>query len=474
MKTPILGGEYITRSTNAGANRCINLFAEEVQEGGKEPAFFSRCPGLTKKVTVGTGPIRGAIKAGANAYVVSGDKFYKITPSYTVTEKGTVDSGSAAASMAFNGTQVMIVTNPKGYIYNTGTNAFAEITDADFPGAVTVDFLDGYFVFNEDNSQKIWVTSLLDGTAIDPLEFASAEGHPDNIIAIKVSHREVWLFGEDSIEVFYNSGEVDFPLSRIQGAFIETGCAAPASIAKLDNSLFWLGSDARGKGLIYRADGYTAKRISNHSVETLIHSFESTIDAIGYSYQQMGHSFYVLTFPSADRTICYDVATGLWHERADYSGGEFHQHRSRCMFMFNEQVHVGDRLNGNLYVFDPDNYTDNGKAQVWLRSWRALPAGKNTLKRMIHHQLQVDCEAGVGLSSGQGSLAEVILRWSDDGGHTFGNSHVKSIGRMGETTHKAIWKRLGMSRDRVYELSGSDPVKIIIMGAELRATMANS
>ena len=474
MKTPILGGEYITRSTNAGANRCINLFAEEVQEGGKEPAFLTRCPGLVRKVTVGTGPIRGAIRAGTNAYVVSGSKFYKITPAYSVSEEGTVDSGSSFASMAFNGTQVMIVTNPKGYIYNTATDAFAEITDADFPGAVTVDFLDGYFVFNEDNSQKVWVTSLLDGTAVDPLDFASAEGHPDNIVAIKVSHREVWLFGENSIEVFYNSGNADFPLARIQGAFIEAGCTAPASVTKLDNSLFWLGSDARGKGLIYRADGYTAKRISNHSIETLIHSFGTTVDAIGYSYQQMGHSFYVLTFPTADRTLCYDISTGLWHERASYSAGEFHQHRSRCMFLLNEQVHVGDRLNGYIYVFDHDVYTDNGDPQVWLRSWRALPPGKNTLKRMIHHQLQLDCEVGVGLNSGQGSLPEVRLRWSDDGGHTFGNTHIKSIGRIGETTHKAIWKRLGITRDRVYELSGSDPVKITIMGAELRATVCNS
>lgn len=474
MKTPILGGEYITRSTSAGANRCINLFAEEVPEGGKEPGFLSRCPGLLKKATIGTGPIRGILRAGTVAYVVSGSAFYTVSSAYGATKRGDVAAGSAVVSMAFNGNQVMIVTNPKAYIYNITTTAFAEITDADFPGAVTVGYLDGYFVFNQPNSQKLWVTSLLDGLAIDPLEFTSIEGNPDNLVAIKVSHREVWLFGEDSIEVFYNNGAQDFPLARIQGAFIEAGCAAPNSIAKLDNSLFWLGRDERGSGTIYRADGYTAKRISNHSLEAIIQGFSTLVDATAFSYQQNGHSFYLLSFPTADRTFCYDVATGLWHERGDYSEGEFHQHRARCMIVFNGEVHVGDRLNGNIYTFDPDVFTDNGKEQLWLRSWRALPTGKNSLKRLIHHQLQLDCEVGVGLNSGQGEEASVILRWSDDGGKTFGNPHIKSMGRIGKFINKVVWKRLGMSRDRVYEVSGSDPVKIIIMGAELQATEART
>lgn len=474
MKTAILGGEYITRSTSAGANRCINLYVESIPEGGKEPGFLTRCPGLTKVVEVGDGPIRGVITAAGKAYVVSGSSFYSITPSLTVTKEGDVDSGSSLATLAFNGTQIAICTNPKMYIYNTSTDAFAEVTDADFPGAATVDYIDGYFIFNDPDTQKFYITALLDGTSVDALDFTSAEGYPDNLVALKVSHREVWAFGENSIEVFYNSGNSAFPFERISGAFIETGCAAPASIAKLDNSLFWLGSDARGKGLIFRASGYAAVRISNHSIETIIQGFDTTIDAIGYSYQQSGHSFYVLTFPTEDRTFCYDVSTELWHERGDYSNGEFHQHRARCQFVFNEKVHVGDRLNGNIYIFDPENYSDNGKAQRWLRSWRAIPTGKNTLRRMIHHQLQLDCEVGVGLNSGQGENAEVILRWSDDGGKTFGNQHIKSMGRIGKTKHRLIWRRLGWSRDRIYELSGSDPVKITIMGAELQATLAES
>ena len=468
MKTPILGGQYITQSANAGANRCINLYPEQVPEGGKEPAFLTRCPGLRLRVVIGTGPIRGTIKAGDLCYIVSGSTLYSINSIYTVVDLGDISTGSSPVSMAYNGEQIFIACGTTAYIYKVADEELVEITDEDFPGANIVDYLDGYFVFTEPDSQRFWVTSLLDGTAIDALEFSSAEGAPDSLVSLIVSHREVWLFGENSIEVFYNSGETNFPLSRIQGAFIEAGCAAKYSIAKLDNSIFWLGSDARGSGTIYRADGYTARRLSNHSIEAEIQSFSTIVDAIGISYQQAGHSFYMITFPTANRTFCYDVATDLWHERADYINGEFHQHRARSMFLLNNDVHIGDRLNGNIYTFDLDYYSDNGNPQVWLRSWRALAVGKNTLKRGFHQQLQLDCEVGVGLLTGQGEEAQVMLRWSDDGGRTFGNYHIKSLGKIGKTFTKPIWKRLGMSRDRVYELSGSDPVKIIIMGAELK------
>lgn len=473
MQTPILGGQYITASPNAAANRVINLYPEAVPEGGKQQGFLTRCPGLLHVATVGSGPIRGMLRSKGFGYVVSGNSLYKIDSTYTSTFLGYI-SGTGPVSMADNGIQLFIAANPLGYIYNTNTEVFSQITDPDFPGAVTVDYLDGYFVFNEPDSQKFWVTSLLDGTAVDPLEFASSEGNPDNLVALRVDHREVWLFGDNSIEVFYNSGALNFPLDRLQGAFIELGCLAAYSIAKLDNSLFWLGSDARGTGIVYRANGYTGTRVSNHAVEAAIQSFSTVSDAIAYTYQQSGHSFYVLTFPTADRTFVFDVATGEWHERAGYSNGLFHRHRSNCQMVFNDKVHVGDYLTGKLYQFSLTTYADGGEIQKWLRSWRALPTGQNSLVRMVHHQLQLDCESGVGLNSGQGEDALVRLRWSDDGGHKWSNYHLKSLGRIGETLYRVIWRRLGMTRDRVYELSGTDPNRITIMGAELQATEAGT
>jgi hypothetical protein len=509
MKTPILGSSYVARSVNAADARMVNLFPEIVPEAGKEPAFLNRAPGLKLEVSVGVGPIRGLWQLGNNMYVVSGSQLYKVTPAYVVTLIGTV-SGTGPVSMADNGTQLFVACNGPSFIYNSLTNVFQQITDPDFPGAVSVAYLDGYFVFNEPNSQKIWVTALLEGTLVDPLDFASAEGSPDGVVGLIADHNQLWVFGTNSIEVWYNSGNADFPFSRIQGGFNELGCAAAYAIAKMDNGLFWLGKDARGQGMVYRANGYSGQRISTHAVEWHIQQYGNLSDTIGYTYQQDGHSFYVLIFPQADTTWVYDVATQAWHERAGFANGDFTRHRSNCQVFFGTKVLVGDYQNANIYSFDLDDYSDNGSIQKWLRSWRALPTGQNNLKRTAHHSLQLDCESGVGLNGSmiaetiylqteasnflvtesddkliadqqtvviQGSDPQVMLRWSDDGGHTWSNEHWVSIGKIGEYYRRAIWRRLGMTmklRDRVYEVSGTDPVKIAIMGAELLISPTNA
>jgi len=505
MKTQILGSSYVARSVNAADNRCVNLFPEVIPEGGKEAGFLSRAPGLRLLTTVGTGPIRGLWTFNGIAYVVSGTELYKLTSAYVSTLIGTV-SGTGPVSMADNGTQLFVACSGPSYIYNSSTNVFAQITDEAFPGALTVGYIDGYFVFIQPDSQKLWVTSLLDGTTVDPLDFASAEGSPDGLVSMIVDHREVWLYGTNSVEVWYDAGLVDFPLQRIQGAFNEIGCAATYSVAKLDNGLFWLGADARGQGIVYRANGYTGVRISTHAIEYAIAQYGNISDAIAYTYQQEGHSFYVLTFPSANATWVYDVATQAWHERAGWENNQFVRHRSNCQMAFNSEIVVGDFENSNVYAFDMDLYADNGSIQKWLRSWRALATGQNTLKRTSQHTLQLDCEAGLfyGTSNTSAVLVaendlylitessellstetgitvpaapSVMLRWSDDGGHTWSNEHWRSMGTVGEYGYRTIWRRLGMTlklRDRVYEVSGTDPVKIAIMGAELYVTPTNA
>lgn len=467
MKTPIIGGSYTTASVNAADNRLVNLFPEKIPEGGKEPAFLSRTPGLRLLATIGTGPIRGMWQFGGKAYVVSGLELYQVGKTFAYKLLGNV-TGKGPVSMSDNGTQLFIACNPDGFIYNSSTKVFQQITDPDFPGAVTVGFLDGYFVFNEPKSQHVWVTSLLDGTAIDPLEYASTEGAPDLLVSLAVDHREVWLFGENSIEVWYNSGALNFPLERIQGAFIETGCIAAGSVVKLDNSLFWLGSDTRGTGLVFRVNGYTAVRVSNHAMETEIQSYGDLSKTFGFSYQQDGHSFLVLVFPGVAKTWVLDIATGVWHERAGFSDGSFTRHPANCYLSYANLPIVGDYKNGNIYAYDTKTYSDNNLPLKWLRSWRAVPTGQNTLKWLRHQQLQLDTETGVGIQSGQGSDPQVMLRWSDDGGHSWGNEHWTSMGAVGKYRKRAVWYRLGISRDRVYEVSGTDPVKVVILGAEIQ------
>ena len=509
MKTPILGSAYVARSVNAADANMVNLFPEIVGDGGMEPAFLQRCPGLKFHQTIGKGPIRGLWAhqtRGEDFYVVSGTEVFKLTGMDAVPIKLGDVTGTGPVSIADNGTQLFFACNPDAFIYDESTNTFGQITDPDFPGAVTVGYLDGYFVFNEPNSQKIWVTQLLDGFQVDPLDFVSAEGSPDGVVGILVDHRECWVFGTDSTEVWYNAGAADFPLAPIQGAFNEIGCVAPHSIAKLDNSVFWLGADARGQGIIYRAAGYNGQRISTHAIEWRIQNYKDMTDAVAYTYQQDGHAFYVISFPSADETWVFDVATGAWHQRSSYSArtvtegafdqigfskdafyatsfinpasasGKFARHRSNCQCNFQGNIVVGDYDNGNIYTLDLNTFTDNDIPQRWLRSWRALPTGQNNLRRTAQHSLQLECETGVGTDMGIGEDAYVMLRWSDDGGHTWSNEHWVSMGRIGATATRAIWRRLGMTqklRDRVYEVSGSDPVRIYITGAELLLSGTN-
>jgi len=474
MQTPILGQAYVARSVNAADNRLVNLFPEATPDG-QTGGFLNRAPGLRRLASVGTGPIRGLWQYGNYGYVVSGARLYRLDSNWNSTPIGAV-SGSGPVSMVDNGTQLFVAANPDGYIYDASTEAYAKITDVDFPGAVTVGYLDGYFIFQEPNSQRFWTSELLDGTQIDPLSFASAEGMPDNLVSLFVDHREVWLFGTQSVEVWYDAATTPFPLARIQGAVNEFGCAATYSVAKMDNSIFWLGADARGQGIVFRANGYAGQRISTHAVEYAIQSYGTISDAIGFTYQQDGHSFYVLTFPTAQKTWVFDAATQAWHERAGFANGQFIRHRANCQMFFNNENIVGDFENGNVYAYDLDVYADGTFAQKWLRSWRALPTNQNNLKRTAQHSLQINLETGVGLVTGQGSDPQIVLRWSDDGGHTWSNEHWMSIGKIGAYATRAIRRRLGMTtklRDRVYEISGTDPVKIAIVGAELGLSATN-
>ena len=519
----------------------VNLFPEVIPEGGKEAAWLQRAPGLRILATMGSGPIRGLWTFGGYGYVVSGTQLYQIDSLWNATAKGLIQ-GTTQVTMTDNGTQMFIAADQYGYIYNSSistlscdlVNGDATVTTSDtgniyvgqpisgvgipagttvlsitdgthfemsanatasgtgvsvlfsdfltaltspFAGAVGCGFLDGWFVFNQPNSQIFWVMDST-GTTIDPLYFASAEGSPDNLVTLIVDHREIWLFGTNSVEVWYDAGLPDFPMARIQGAFNEIGCLAAYSVAKLDNGLFWLGADARGNGIVYRSKGYSGERVSTHAVEWQIQQYPTLADAVGYTYQQDGHSFYVLNFPTANTTWVYDVATGAWHERAGWDMGQFTRHRGNCQMNFNNEIVVGDYRSGYIYAYDLNAYDEAGTIQKWLRSWRALPTGQNDLNRTAQHSLQLDCQTGVGLDGGvQGANPQVMLRWSDDGGHTWSNEHWKSMGQIGQTGYRTIWRRLGMTlklRDRVYEVSGTDPVKIAIMGAELHASPTNA
>lgn len=459
MRIPFLGGSGTQRSVTVNSSRTVNLYPVMDPEGKAQIALYGT-PGLTRFAETAAGDGRGLYEAAGRLFAVVGATLYEIAASGTATARGALASASGAVSMADNGLHLVIVDGVHGYKLTLATNAFEQIADEDWPRANRIAFQDGYFLINDVGSGRFFVTSLY-GTDVDPLDFASAEGAPDPLVSLLCDHRELWLFGDESTEVWYNSGGADFPFSRLDGAFVETGCAAPHSVAKMDNAVFWLTKDKRGQGHVVRAQGYQPQIISSRAVEYAIQSYGDISDARAYTYQQEGHAFYVLSFPSADRTWVYDAATNLWHERMYWDGAE-HRHRGACYaFAFSRHM-VLDHSNGRVYELDLDAYSDDGDE---IRAIRRTQHQAAQGKRLFWSALQIDCEAGVGRSSGQGSDPQMMLRWSDDGGKTWSNEHWRSMGQQGEYKRRAIWRRLGQSRDRVYEVVISDPVKRVIVDA---------
>lgn len=470
-KFPFIGGSYQARSRFFDTQRTVNLYPEISKSAtSKAIAALYGCPGTYLWQTFAGGAIRGMLPLGPGlAMVACGALLYTVSNTGVATQVGIIDSAATPARMAYNGSIVMIVTGAFGYTYVPSTNTFAQIASPYFTGADTVSFIDGYFAFNKPGTGQFQITDLYSST-IEGLNFATAEGSPDNLLSLLVDHRELWLFGATSTEVFFNSGNANFPFERIQGAFIEQGCAAKFSPAKMDNTVYWLAADERGHGTVQRAQGYQPTRVSNHALEYAIAQYARIDDAFAYTYQQEGHMFYMLTFPTANATWCYDSTTDEWHERVwrNPLDGSLNRHRSSCQMEFAGKTLVGDWENGNVYVLDLNTYTDNGGI---LPCFRQAPyVASDTNKWLFFRKLWVDMEVGVGLNGTvQGSAPQVVLDWSDDGGNVWKNQMFGDLGAIGKRHTRVIFRRLGRSRSRTFRLTITDPVKRVFIAADADA-----
>jgi len=472
-----IGPSYTLQSVNVDAQRCVNLYPEINQLGtGKERevAALNPTPGLTLRVTLATAPVRGIHRASTGAlFAVGGNVLYEInTTLWTATSLGTLKTSLGAVSIADNGDDVLVVDGSFGYGYTISTTTFAEITDNDFYGADTVTFLDSYFILNRSGTTQFFISGS-NALTFAALDIEGATSSADNVVGVIAYNENLYVFGEQSLEGFYNSGST-FTFTRYQGSISDVGCSAAHSIAKGAGEMFWLGGDSTGSGIIYKMQGFKPVRISTSSIEREIRLLTQTqiASARGYVYQQSGHIFYCLSIPGLTSTWVYDVVTGLWHERVYQSNGIEQRHRADCHSIAGGLSVVGDWQNGKVYTLDEGVYSDDSNEILRLRT--APHLSKNSLN-VFHRTFILDMETGVGLDgSGQGTDPVVIMDFSDDGGHSWSNERQGNIGKIGVHRSRVKWNRLGMSKDRVYRVKVTDPVKVVLIGADINIESGTS
>jgi hypothetical protein len=470
VKIPFVGPAYQARSLNADAQQAINCYLEMDNASPRAPVALYGTPGTVVRFTLGNAPIRNAITQADAAFFIAGNSVYVLIYSggYVATLLGSINTSSGPVGLASNGTEVLIVDGSAGWVATTTT--LTTITDPDFPNGVRqCTYQDGYFIVTGDGTEQFYINETPGvGTQWSGVDFASAEGSPDSTLTCISDHRELWLFGAESSEIWVNTGNPDFPFERTGNAFIQVGTAAANSVQAMDNTLYWLGRDTSGAGIVYKAQGYTPVRISTHAIEREIQSYAVISDAIAMTYEQEGHAFYVLTFPSEGKTWVYDASTGFWHQRAwrDPNLNTLHRWRPNCHIYFNNEHLVGDFETGDVYALDLDTYTDDGDPMLFLRATQCQDSDDGS--RVFYDFLTVDMETGVGLATGQGSNPLIMLRWSNDGGHTWSEYRTMSIGAVGKYMARARFTRMGQGRNRVWEISITDPVKRAVIGAYTR------
>lgn len=469
-----VGQSYVANSVNLNCQRTMNLYPETDESGyGKERTVMSliRVSGYRLLNGAGSGPQRGMfVTASGRAFTVSGTTLYEITDVDVPVSRGILSTSTGQVSIEENGVHLLMVDGTAGYTFELSTNTFATITDEDFPnGAKRVSFIDGYFIVDVPGTGR-FQHSDLNAVTWDALDDGEGESNPDYLVGHVSFNQGVWLFSAKTTEVFFNSGESSNTFQRVSGAVIDMGCAAAFSIQVIAETVCWLGQNKKGFGGVYAAQGYQPQKISTTAVDIAIQSYGDVSDATSWSYQMDGHSFYVLNFPTADKTWVFDLSTRMWHERGYFNNGEFSRDRIDCHIFFNNMHIVGDSESSALYKIDKNYHYQDISGANEIRWERTVPHVTSGLTNVFHNSLEIDMHVGVGLDGAittQGYDPQVILQFSDDDGRTWSSEIPASMGKLGETQTRVKFNRLGRSRKRVYRLSGSEPVKTIILGAEI-------
>lgn len=462
MRFPLFGFGQTGKSRTVTSESRKNFYAEATDKPDKTVlALYGRW-GLDLFASFGDTPIRGeGLQIGDFNYSVHRGILKETNNAAVFTDKGTLTTSAGVVSMCTDGNIIFIVDGANGYVYNTTTSLFTQVSDVDFVPAVSCAWIDGYFIADMRGStdKTDWRSYQwsIDGLAWGGLDFASAEASPDPIERVYNDNRQVIFFGSVTTEFHNASGNFEEPFTR--SATNEWGLAAKWSVCKIKDSIIYLGQNRMGKTQIIVLNGYTPEIVSNYEMSSIIDGYGDVSNAIGHSFMEGGHPFYVISFPSVSKTWLFDAATGLFSELT--SGIKEGQYRGLFSNNYLGNTLIYDFENGNVYKTNPDTYTDNGTMIVGELISRHM----FEQSYMFLSELWVDMQVGVGLSTGQGEDPQIILAISRDGGMTYGNERWRSFGRIGTNLTRAFWIRLGRSRDFTFKLRITDPVKRVITGA---------
>src|SRR3990167_1362188 len=456
-----VGGSYERPSHIVAGERTINCFPEPVPQGGKARGALVPVPGTPTFATLTDAPGRGIFAHDGRLWAVFGRTLYEIDSAGTPTSRGTLAIDGSPATFATNGdggNELMVTSGGSGYILDLATHV---LTTPLASGSSQCGQIDGFFISLNNATSTFRISDSLDGSTWSGVQVAQRTSESDPWTAMIVVGGELVLIGNKTGNVWYNAGLPTFPFAeRPEGAF-QRGIAANASLARFLDSVAWLGIDEHGQLGVYVLDGYTPRKISKPGLEYLIQQFNDDVgvaDAVGWTYAREGHEFYVLTFPLAGRTFAYDALTQQWHERLywDQAAADYTNYRpifhATC---FGHNL-VCDSAGNRIYRFSSTVYTDVGGTA--LRRARRCPHLANEHKKMYYPLVELECERGVGNAVAPGDDPLVALRYSNNGGRTWGASRTRQIGAKGEYDQRVRWEMCGHGRDRVFEVWQSDPV----------------
>lgn len=449
-------------SQNAGYRRSINVFAAELTKDSDPPAAVLPTPGLTLLCEIPGKEVRAIINIDDTyQFAVVDNYIYSLTinndsETASYTQLLLLGSSTGRVKWARNPTQVMLVDgSTSGYIITIAASTAATITDPDFVGGSDVVFMDGYFIYLEPNSARMYASALNDGTTFAAADVATAEGKPDKVVGLAVDKRELVVFGSSSIEFWYNAANATgFPFSRREGAFIDIGCISRDSIIPFNNTIAWVDN----RNIVSLLASYQPLPVATSQVTAKFQSVKTSSTSYAFTYESQGHVFYAITNPELRRTMVYDVGTGLWHQLADYwNDVGFIESNISVTERYRQTSLVGEKYSGKIYLLSDRVFTRGGTGVKRMFTTTNYTA-ENKLIGISSLELRAD--VGLGNVTGEGDDPYVELRYSNDGGHTWSDWIPRSLGPIGMYTTRIIWNRLGTAREWLFEFSTAAPVKI--------------